>query len=247
VATDQHVLRIDTPAPEPERGVFETLLVISGKPVELDLHLARLGQSLEDLYGQDPPADARELLTAAVADTKLGRARLDVSPQDGNGVRVADVDPALVFPRFGEGPDLRLVEVPGWRGAHKWADRRLLERAEAEAGQALPLLVDGGLVLETSRGNVFAAIGGTLVTPPADGRILPGVTRALAVETARAAGIEVREEELTIERLGEADELFTTGAVRGVEPVAAVAGLREWLEGAITARVAAELRARWFG
>jgi para-aminobenzoate synthetase/4-amino-4-deoxychorismate lyase len=227
--------------------VFETLLVISGRPVELDRHLARLAQSLEDLYGQDPPADARELVSAAAAETELGRARLDVSPNDGNGVRVADVDPALVFPGFGEAPDLRLVEVPGWRGAHKWADRRLLERAEAETGDALPLLADGGLVLETSRGNVFAAIGGALVTPPADGRILPGVTRSLAVETARASGIEVREEELPLERLAEADELFTTGAVRGIEPVSAVRGVREWVEGALTPHVAAELRTRWFG
>jgi para-aminobenzoate synthetase/4-amino-4-deoxychorismate lyase len=226
--------------------VFETLLVISGTPVELDLHLARLAQSLEDLYGKDPPADAPELVAAAAAETELGRARLDVSPHDGNGVRVADVDPALVFPRFGEAPDLRLVEVPGWRGAHKWADRRLLERAEAETGEALPLLVDGGLVLETSRGNVFAAIGGALVTPPADERILPGVTRSLAIETARASGIEVREQELPLERLGEADELFTTGAVRGIEPVGAVRGVREWVEGALTPHVAAELRARWF-
>ncbi|MBN1527759.1 MAG: aminotransferase class IV [Thermoleophilaceae bacterium] len=244
---DQHVLKIDTPAPEPERGIFETLLVISGRPVELDLHLARLAQSLEDLYGQEPPPDARDLVSTAAAGTELGRLRLDVSPRDGNGVRVADVDPALVFPGFGEAPDLQPVEVPGWRGAHKWADRRLLERAEAESGDGVPLLLDGGLVLETSRGNLFAAVGGALVTPPADGRILPGVTRALAIETARAAGIEVREEELSLDRLREADEVFTTGAVRGIEPVRAVRGVRDWHEGAITPRVASGLRARWFG
>ena len=240
-------MKIDRPAPDPERGVFETMLVVSGQPVELDLHLARLAQSLEDVYGQDPPPDARELVVAAAADVELGRLRLDVSPQEGNGVRVADVDPALVFPAFGKGPELRVVEVPGWRAAHKWADRRLLDRADAAADGAVPLLVDGGVVLETSRGNVFAAFGDGLVTPPADGRILPGVTRALAIEVARAEGVEVREEELALERLLEADEVFTTGAVRGIEPVRALSGLREWLEGSLTPRLAAALRDRWFG
>lgn len=239
-------MKIDTPLPEPERGVFETMLVLTGKPVELDPHLARMEASLSDLYGLKLPPDARDLVFAAAADTELGRLRLDVSPQDGNGVRVADVDAALVFPPFGAGLELRPVEVPGWNGAHKWADRRLLERADAEAGGDGPLLVEAGDVLETSRGSLFAAFGGALVTPPLDGRILPGVTRALAIEVARAEGIEVREEPLPLERLGDADELFATGAVRGVEPVRAVYGVRDWLEGSITPRVAAALRARWF-
>jgi para-aminobenzoate synthetase/4-amino-4-deoxychorismate lyase len=240
-------VKIDTPLPEPERGIFETMLVLTGKPVELDPHLARMEASLAELYALDLPPDARDLALAAAADTELGRLRLDVSPQDGNGVRVADVDPALVFPPFEAGLQLRPVEVPGWNGAHKWADRRLLERADAEAGGDGPLLVEAGDVLETSRGSLFAAFEGALVTPPLDGRILPGVTRALAIETARAEGIEVREEALPLERLGDADELFATGAVRGVEPVRAVYGTRDWLEGPITPRVAAALRARWFG
>jgi para-aminobenzoate synthetase/4-amino-4-deoxychorismate lyase len=94
---------------------------------------------------------------------------------------------------------------------------------------------------------VFVAAGGTLYTPPADGRILPGVTRAVAIEVAREDGIEVREEALSLERLLDADEVFTTGAVRGVEPVREVRGMREWLEGELTQRVAATLRGRWFG
>jgi para-aminobenzoate synthetase / 4-amino-4-deoxychorismate lyase len=248
VTTDHHVLKIDNPLPEPEHGIFETLLVVSGKPVELDLHMARLERSLDELYDASPPSDARELVFAAAAETELGRLRFDVSPQDGNGVRVADVDPALVFPAFGVAPELHAVVVPGWNGAHKWSDRRLLEQAETDAGGAVPLLLDEqGNVLETSRGSVFMAAGGTLFTPPADGRILPGVTRAVAIEAARENDIEVREEELSLDRLLDADEVFTTGAVRGVEPVRAVRGMREWLEGELTQRVAATLRGRWFG
>ena len=42
------------PRPDPAAGVFETLLVEHGCPVALDEHLARLAQSVSELYGQRP-------------------------------------------------------------------------------------------------------------------------------------------------------------------------------------------------
>ena len=57
-------------------------------------------------------------------------------------MRVADVDAALVFPSFEHGARAGgLVAVPGGIGAHKWADRRLLEQAERDAGGAAPLIL----------------------------------------------------------------------------------------------------------
>ncbi len=48
-----------------------------------------------------------------------------------------------------------------------------------------PLLVDAdGTVLEAAWGNVWVLEGDALLTPPADGRILPGVTRSLLLELA---------------------------------------------------------------
>ncbi len=68
--------------------------------------------------------------------------------------------------------------LPGGLGPHKWIDRDLVAGTE-------PLIVDlSGEVLESGRGNVFIVEGDTLVTPPTDGRILPGVTRAELLRTA---------------------------------------------------------------
>jgi len=86
-----------------------------------------------------------------------------------------------------------------------------------------------------------------VVTPPTDGRILPGVARARAIELARAAGIEVVERSLTVDELAAAGEVFMTGGVRGVEPVGRCAGLAEWVSGEFTARVGAELQKAWLG
>lgn len=234
--------------PDPAEGVFETTLVVDGGALELDAHLARLESSLDALYGQALPAGARELVTESAAGTALGRLRLTAAPGAAPSVRVAAVDAALVFPSWEGAVELAPVTVPGGIGAHKWADRRLLEHAEAEVGPAVPLVVDSdGAPLEGSRGSLFLVHGGAVLTPPADGRLLPGITRAQAIEVARGLGIEVREQAVGIEELIEADEVFLTGAVRGVEPVRRCAGLSEWDSGEITARVAAELRRVWLG
>jgi para-aminobenzoate synthetase/4-amino-4-deoxychorismate lyase len=226
---------LDGPLPDPAQGVFETTLVTGGRPVALDAHLARLEASLAELYGLAVPEHALAEVEEAAEAVELGRLRLTVTPDGSTDVRVADVDPAAVFPSAPV--QVAAVSVPGGIGAHKWADRRLLEQAEAQVGPALPLVVDAndGAVLEGSRGSLFVVRGGVVITPPADGRLLPGITRAQAIEVVRGLRVELREEAVDLDA---ADEVFLTGAVRGVEPVGQASGR-------LTARVAAELRAIW--
>ncbi len=74
-----------------------------------------------------------------------------------------------------------------------------------------------GDVLETDRGNIFAVIGGILHTPPLDGRLLPGVTRAAILRLAAADGLQVKEAPLTVNAvLDAAEEVFVTNSVGGV-------------------------------
>ena len=97
-------------------------------------------------------------------------------------------------------------------------DRRLLAGLEQRLG-AVPLLVDlDGDVLEAAFANLWIAEGETLVTPPLDGRFLPGTVRAALIAAAREAGIEVRAEAISLERLGAADELLLSSSVRGLYP-----------------------------
>jgi para-aminobenzoate synthetase / 4-amino-4-deoxychorismate lyase len=236
-------MRVQRSRPDPARGVFETLLVRDGRALELEAHVSRLGSSVEELYAADPP-EVRDLVAAAARDVPLGRLRVTVAP-NGNGrpaadVRVAAVDESVVFPPFARGVRLSRLDVHGGLGAHKWADRRLLEEAET-TGNSVALVVDGdGCVLEASRANVFVVEDGAIVTPPADGRILPGVTRGRLLEL-----VPVREEPISFARLLAADEVFLSGSVRGVEPVWGLDGGRTWHVGTVTPLVADELRRRW--
>jgi para-aminobenzoate synthetase/4-amino-4-deoxychorismate lyase len=94
--------------------------------------------------------------------------------------------------------------LPGGLGAHKWVDRDLVAGSE-------PLIVDlSGEVLESGSGNVFIVEGDALVTPPTDGRILPGVTRAELIGSA-----DVLIEAIDLARLSAADEVFVTSSIRG--------------------------------
>ena len=242
--------RTEAPRPDPSRGVFETLLVAGGEPIELEAHMARMASSTGELFGAEPPAEVRELVSERAHGVRLGRLRLDVAPgTDGRlapAVRVADVDPDLVFPPWERGVALAGVVVPGWQGAHKWSDRRLLDQAQTERDPALAVLLDSdGSVLEVSRGNVFLVRDESLLTPAADGRLLPGIARRRILELAAAAGIPAREEPVSGDDIAEADEVFASGSVRGVEPVRTYEGVREWEQGAVTPVISAALRRLW--
>jgi para-aminobenzoate synthetase/4-amino-4-deoxychorismate lyase len=242
--------------PDRASGVFETLLVVDGAPVELDAHLARLRASVRALFGVEPPGEIVWRALEASAALALGRLRLTVAPTSGGApsALVVDaaarpVDSAQLFPSWERAVALDPLTIAGGLGAHKWVDRRRLATAAARAtSDRLPLVLDEGEeVLEVSRANVFAVEDGVLLTPAADGRILPGVARARAIDAARALGVELREEPFALRRLLAAGEAFVTGSVRGLEPVQSVGDATLAAPGEEARAVAAELRRRWIG
>jgi para-aminobenzoate synthetase / 4-amino-4-deoxychorismate lyase len=185
--------------PDPSLGVFETILVEGGRALFLEEHLARLRASVRELYGADLELRLPELPAGPC------RLRVVVPPSGAATVELAPL---------GE-PNLRLVPwtVRGGLGAHKWVDRRAIDEATERLG-ATPLIVDeDGSVLEASWANVWAQEGTRLVTPPADGRLLPGTARARLLRSAPGAA----EEPLTLERLRAADVIVLTSALRTVE------------------------------
>jgi para-aminobenzoate synthetase/4-amino-4-deoxychorismate lyase len=194
--------------PDPALGVFETILVRDGLPVDLRAHLARLDRSIEALYGIRAPAGLDTEITATAAFAPLQRLRV-VATAGGMELEseVLEAEPAT------EPVALVPAVLPGGLGAHKWHDRRLVDEL-AERLDAVPLIVDlDGDVLEAAYANVFVVEGTHLVTPPLDGRQLPGTVRArvLALHPAR-------EERLTLERLAAADEILLASSIRGIHP-----------------------------
>ncbi|MGO9496981.1 MAG: bifunctional anthranilate synthase component I family protein/class IV aminotransferase [Solirubrobacteraceae bacterium] len=195
--------------PDPAMGVFDTMLVEGGRPVAPELHLQRLAASVREVYGATLPRTlaAGVQATAAEAASADGRARLRIDVDVDGGVRIT-LSPAGPPP-----PEAAVLEpyaLPGGLGAHKWRDRRLLDALTALRPGTVPLLVDtDGLVLEAAYANVWIAEGDELVTPPADGRILPGTVRATLLASEPGA----REEPIELERLASAESIFLTSSI----------------------------------
>jgi len=69
--------------PDPQPGIFETVLLIGGVAVELDAHLPRMEASVRTLYRQSLPPDARRMAEAAALGWQgTGRLRLLARPRE---------------------------------------------------------------------------------------------------------------------------------------------------------------------
>jgi para-aminobenzoate synthetase/4-amino-4-deoxychorismate lyase len=192
--------------PDPARGVFETVRVQRGEPIALDEHLERLAVSLAELYDVAlHPRAATQARAAAATATDAGRLRILADP---DGSVAVSVSPERTS---GDAPVLLTpFSLPGGLGRHKWRDRELLEALAAHAPGTVPLLIDtDGLVLEAAHANVWIVEGSAVITPPADGRILPGVTRAALLAGEHLA----REEPIELERVVRADAVFLTSSI----------------------------------
>jgi para-aminobenzoate synthetase/4-amino-4-deoxychorismate lyase len=215
--------------PDPARGVFETILVRGGRPVDLAAHLSRLRASAEVL-GIPVPDWLEATIINAARELRTGGVRAEVDAAD---ARVS----TRPMPAAGM-TELAPVVLPGGLGAHKWADRGLIDALSNEG--STPLFCDlDGQVLEAGYAAVVIVEGETLVAPPLDGRILPSVSRARLLIAAEACALKVSLASFTLERMRGADAVLLTSSLRGPHPGE--------LPGSRTTRLALELSARLGG
>jgi para-aminobenzoate synthetase/4-amino-4-deoxychorismate lyase len=232
----------------PAEGLFETLLVVSGRAVRLAEHVGRLRRSFWECFGVPLTADVGAAVAAAVGPGEPTlRVRVDATPARPDRVEVTAVRWDLPpLPAEQPGLVLRVVRAAGGE-QHKFADRRWADGHERglAAGEAA-LLVDGhGTLLEATRSSVFLVQAGVVATPPLDGRILPGTTRLAVLDALDAAGSPAAVGVLDLDDLAAADGVFLTNALRGVQWVREVPGVGHWpTPHPVTERLAAVLLPR---
>jgi branched-chain amino acid aminotransferase len=220
-------------------GLLETLRVYEGRPFLWERHLQRLTASAIELDFPPPRPDAlRAALDDLLAEKGLSDAVVRITltrggnqgPR-GSGIRIEAEPLATRLWRGSLRGDPRAIVSrtplePGALGRHKTTGRLAyhLAREEARAaGADEALLVSpAGRVLEGAVSNVFARIGGELLTPPLAAGILPGVTRGFVLEACRDRGIRAREAPLRPADLEQAQEVFLTNSVQQVVPLARV-------------------------
>ncbi len=106
---------------------------------------------------------------------------------------------------------------------YHWLDFEMALFDAYDAGAETVVLLDGdGHVAEGPGFNIFADVGGRLVTPRQG--VLDGMTRRTTFELCRDLGIEAREDRLEPEQLRAADEVFLTTTAGGIIPVTIIDG-----------------------
>jgi len=233
-------------------SVYEVVRTYGGVPFELERHLDRLDRSAFRIGLTLPPRAQiilelqRTLDGAGNAESYAriivtrGEGAFGLAPYLAEGLhRLIVLVRPLETPKpeqYERGLKMAVVRVrrnppqsldPALKTGN-YLNNILALRESHEAGADDAIFLDlHGRVTEASASNVFFVQGGVIVTPPLALGMLEGVTRAVAIEVARGAGILVREEPHGPEALAAADEVFVTSSLR---EVMAVTGLL-FLEG----------------
>jgi branched-chain amino acid aminotransferase len=209
-------------------GAYTTLRTYAGRGVvRLDAHLARLEESAA-LQGHKAAVDAKATRRAVTGALDAGRhresrLRLTFAPPR-LFVAVEAFEP-LPATRYAEGVACATLGIR--RDNPHAKDTRFIATAQAayarlprDVEEALLVAEDGSL-LEGLSSNFFAIRDGVLRTDEA--RVLPGVTRSLALEVAEPL-LPRRLVAVTREELPLVEEAFLTSVSREVLPVVRIDG-----------------------
>ena len=220
-------------------GVYEVMPIYGGKPLRLAEHLRRLADSLAGIRLAAPLSDAQweavfQRLIQGEEDQSIylqitrgaGPRRDHAFPRGVAPTVFALCTPISPIPASG----VKAITVPDirWQWCHIKAITLLanvLQRQQAlDEGCAEAILVRDGFALEGAASNLFAVLGGRLLTPPKGNDILPGITRDLVVELAQANAIALEERKIGLDELRRAEEVWLTSSTREVLPVVELDG-----------------------
>lgn len=224
-------------------GVFETIRLFRGRPLFLARHLRRLqraGQFLWLTRSDSNDSDQwRRDIEKALRRAQISEAVVNLYwsrgiPPEPEGRRIVCVRP---FPRHPRRP-LRLWPAP-WRidptspgtGAKTLAYFPYVFAslcARQEGCDEAIILNSQGRVADGAHSTIFAIVDDRLLTPSLREGALPGITRALILESAAKLGIFAGEGRLTWKRLMAAECVFVTSSLRGIARVSELHGRRRF-------------------
>lgn len=226
-------------------GVYEVIPVYGGRPLALDRHLARLNRSCSAIRlplaydDNDVAALVQQLVDANGGGNQSVYLQISRTGDAGRDHRFPEAQVSNVFAMSSP---LAAIDVEAYRrgvSAVVLPDQRwgrcdikstsllanVLARQDAsEAGAAEALLERDGELIEGAASAVGCIIGGALVLPVEDVRVLPSVTRALAVDVAVSLGIAVETRRVTMDECRAADEILLMSSTREIVPVGMLDG-----------------------
>ncbi|HRV81871.1 MAG TPA: aminotransferase class IV [Planctomycetota bacterium] len=214
-------------------GLYEAARTYpGGKVYGFERHLRRLlaGCEAAEVRPSLTEDQLRQALQQAIDDhpDELLKLRWDLcnEPYAGLGTTarmIATITPLAPLPEWvwEEGVQVRTTHElvrhrPSTKGSAFAVERHRIAYGDRDYFEPV-LLSNSGKLLEGAQSNFGAFLGGRLHASTRDA--LPGITIGSLIELARANGLEVVEEPVSIEQLGSLDEAFLCSSVRGVVPI----------------------------
>jgi branched-chain amino acid aminotransferase len=213
-------------------AVFETMKVKDGSITLKDLHFERLSQSLKLLQintNQTEEKLEKKIISLCEKNktTKLATVRLEVfRDNESCGYLIEafplDEDPAILNEQGWSiciHPFLRKA-CDGYANLksanflpYVMAD---IYRQEKNADECI-VLNSSGNIADGSRTNIFLVKDDEVLTPALHQGCVNGVMRRHLIQQLKANGIAVKQTEITVDMLKQADAVFLTNAIRGIK------------------------------
>jgi D-alanine transaminase len=217
-------------------GVYEVIAVFGGRLFRLGAHLERLEGSLAAIRLRNPHTHGEWAAVFERLVASLGAIDQSIYLQITRGVAPRDhaFPPDATPSAFAYAQPLSYAspeQVANGVAAVTCSDIRwqrcdikaiallanaLLRQEAIDQGAAEAILLRDGCVTEGAASNIFIVKDGLLITPPKGPYILPGVTRDLVLEIARANAIACAEATVHETDLFTADEVWLTSSTREV-------------------------------
>ncbi|MDB5922117.1 MAG: class aminotransferase [Betaproteobacteria bacterium] len=221
-------------------GVYEVIPVYSRHPFRLPEHLARFSRS-HDAIGLDYPMTDAEW-TRLVRDliTRNGSEDQSIYLQVTRGVAKRDhAFPKGVKPTvFGMSSPLTTPTRDAIEHGvatvsaldYRWQKcdvkstsllaNCMLRQVAADAGATEVVMFRDGFLTEGSSSNVFIVQRGTILAPPKNNLVLPGITYDVVLELAQTNGLTHQVRPITENEVRTADEIWVTSSTKEVLAVA---------------------------
>ena len=242
LAENQHIATIDNRALRYGDGLFETMLWKDGDLRFLDLHIKRLQQGMQTLQLEESTkfdaffirSKTEELIRKNNMLGQQVRVRLVIFRAGGGTyapetnkpvyvIQVSRIPPVLRDKKLGLIVDLYTdFKKPYSDLSHLKSNNALIYvmaglYKKKFAFDEVFILNQEGNLCEGLISNIFIYYDKTLYTPALTEGCVEGVMRRVVMEMAAHEGISVVEAQISPEIMKEADEIFCTNAVQGVQ------------------------------
>jgi len=225
-------------------GVYELVPVYHRQPFRLPQHLARLQHSLDGIRLANPHADAqwealiRELIARQPFDHQgvylqvtRGVAKRDHAFPKDVAPTVFMMSNPLATPsaeQVERGVAVVTADDNRWRRCDlktiSLVGNVLMRQLAADADAIETVMFRDGFLTEASASNVLIVRAGTIIAPPRDSLILPGITYDAALEFARDAGLPFDVRPVPRAEALAADEMWLSSSTKEVLAITTIDG-----------------------